>query len=463
YSLSYAQERLWFIEQYEKGSNAYHMPLLVSLNEGIDIEAIKRSISSIVQRHEVLRSVFRQDEEGSDYQVVLNDDLVIREYNYQDTVISKQIDLDINTPFDLVNDYPIRVSIYREDDDTKLLINIHHIASDGWSIDILLKELKAYYDYYTNNTPIHLPELSIQYKDFAVWQREYLQGTNLNKQLAYWRDRLLGYETLNMPTDYPRPAKIDYRGSNVSFDLDEEISTKLRAIAKENNSSLYSLMLSVFYVLLHKYTGQEDIVIGTPIANRHHIQIQDLIGFFVNSLGLREQIDPSDTIIDLLKEVHSNLIEVQSHQDLPFEKLVAELNVEQDQSRHPIFQVMFSVQSFGGEDTKLFKPTSDISYKVAKFDLSCFIDDSQSRLRGLISYATSLYSEESIERLVESYKRILQQLVQQKERKIRDYSLLTPQDYQRIVYDWNATDSDYPNDRTIYELFEEQVEKNPNN
>ncbi|MFT4693256.1 MAG: amino acid adenylation domain-containing protein [Francisella sp.] len=462
--LSFAQERLWFIEQYESGSNAYHIPMLVALNDDINLDAIKQSISSIVQRHQVLRSVFKTDEEDSDYQVVLNDELVINEYSYKDTDITKQIDLDINTPFDLTNDYPIRVSIYREEKEVKLLINIHHIASDGWSMDVLLKELNAYYDHYANNTPLQLSELSIQYKDFAVWQREFLQGEELDKQLSYWKDRLLGYETLNIPTDYSRPAKIDYSGDNVSFEIDEDTSDKLRAIAKENNSSLYSLMLSAFYVLLHKYTGQEDIVIGTPIANRHHSQTQDLIGFFVNSLGLREQLDTNKSIIDLLNDVHINLIEAQRHQDLPFERLVTALNVEQDQSRHPVFQMMFGLQSFGSQENKLFKPLTDnASYKVAKFDLECFIDDSQSELQGSLNYATALYNKETIERLVKSYQRILIQLTKAETTKIKDYKLLSKQDYQTIVYDWNKTNKPYPKDKTVYQLFEEQVEQNPNN
>uniref|UniRef100_UPI001CD089C0 condensation domain-containing protein n=1 Tax=Francisella sp. SYW-9 TaxID=2610888 RepID=UPI001CD089C0 len=366
--LSSSQERLWFVEQYEGGSNAYHIPMLVALKEGIDIEALKQAILSIVERHEVLRSVFRQDSDGNDYQIVLNDSLVINEYSYKNTDISKQIDNDTNTPFDLTKDYPVRVSLYKEESDIKLLINMHHIASDGWSIDILIKELNAYYDHYTNNTKLTLPELSIQYKDFALWQRAYLESDVLDKHLSYWREKLEGYETLNLPTDYVRPSRIDYSGSRVDFEIGEEVSNKLRKLTKKQNCSLYTVMLSAFYVLMHKYTSQDDIVIGTPIANRHHSQIQDLIGFFVNSLALREQIDDSESILGLISRVHTNLIEAQSHQDLPFEKLVSELNVEQDLSRHPIFQVMFSLQSFGSQENKLFNPILNNNYKVSKFD-----------------------------------------------------------------------------------------------
>ncbi|MED7789320.1 non-ribosomal peptide synthetase, partial [Francisella sp. 19X1-34] len=464
YPLSFAQERLWFIERYEGGSNAYHIPMLVSLEEGIDVEALKQSIQSIVGRHEVLRSVFRQDNEGNDYQVVLNDSVVISEYGYKDTDISKQIDSDINTPFDLTKDYPTRVSLYEEESDIKLLINMHHIASDGWSIDIFIKELNAYYNHYTNNIQLALPELSIQYKDFAVWQREYLEGDVLEKQLDYWRGRLEGYETLNLPTDFVRPSKIDYTGCSVEFEIDEGLSDKLRDIAKNQNCSLYTIMLSAFYILIHKYTSQENIVIGSTIANRHHSQIQDLIGFFVNSLALREQVDGSESILELVKRVHANLIEAQSHQDLPFERLVSELNVEQDLSRHPIFQVVFGLQSFGRQENQLFKPVvNEINYKIAKFDISCFIDDSQSNLLGSISYATSLYSRDTVEKLVKSYKKILSHLVNNKATKIKNYSLLTKEEYQTIVYDWNQTDKEYSKDKTIYQLFEEQAEQNPDN
>ncbi|MBY7735091.1 non-ribosomal peptide synthetase, partial [Francisella philomiragia] len=467
YLLSFAQERLWFIEQYEQGTNIYHLPYLLRVLDSTDLDSLKKSIFSIVERHQILRSIFIQGEDGSYYQKVLNNEVDIKEYSYRDTDISKRIDIDINMPFDLVNDYPVRICFYHDREAIKLLINIHHIAGDGWSIDILFKELNEFYEYHLGRTEkVNLPELSIQYKDFAYWQREYLEGDILEKQLDYWKGRLLGYETLNLPTDYSRPNKINYEGDYVRFELDIELSTKLRQFAKDQHCSLYSVMLSAFYILLHKYTGQEDIVIGTPIANRHYNQLQDLIGFFVNSLALRELINFEDSVTELVQRVHNNLIEAQAHQDIPFENLVELLNVERDQSRHPIFQIMFGVQSFGlNSNNNLFEVLdySGLNYKTSKFDIECFIDDSEEFLRGTINYATALYSRDSIQRMAEAYQRILNQLVESQEAKIKDYRLLSKEDYQKIVYAWNETDKEYPKDKTIYQLFEEQVEQNPNN
>ena len=233
-----------------------------------------------------------------------------------------------------------------------LVIVIHHIAFDGWSVDVLLHEVSTSYKYYQdlavnkNTLPPFMP-LKIQYKDYALWQREYLSGKILNTQLDYWKSQLCDYENLHLMTDKPRPLTMDYAGANVYFTLDEEISNKLREFSKELGISLYSVMLGSYYLLLSTYSNQTDIVIGTPVANRHYTDLENLIGFFVNTLALRHEIDKNQTVFQYLNNIGNKVIEAQLHQDLPFEKLVDYLNVEKDVSRHPIFQVMFGVQSFG--------------------------------------------------------------------------------------------------------------------
>ncbi len=464
YELSYAQERLWFIEQYEQGTNAYHIPVLLSL-EDINIKYLKKSIESIVKRHEILRSVFVL-ESDSDIQVVKENTLIIEEKNIKKSVFKEEIKLDINKVFNLREEYPIRVIIYDVDGEYKLLITVHHIAFDGWSIEVFEKELEAYYFYYKDGNILNLPELEIQYKDYAIWQRDYLTGHIYREHVSYWKNKLLGYESLNMITDYMRPNEIDYRGSRIVFEINKEISTKLRDIAKKNGCSLYSLLLSIFYVLLSRYSNQQDISIGSPIANRHYRQVKDLIGFFVNNVVLREWINLEEDILELTQRVHKDLIDIQSYQDIPFEKLIEELNVERDQSRHPIFQVMFGVQSFGRNTTNnsLFK-THDIRevYEVSKFDLECFIDESEEILRGSLVYSIVLYKESTIKRLANSYIYLLEQLTKEENKKIKDYKLLSKEDYDQIVYKWNESSNEYLNNQTIYKLFEEQVARNPDN
>ena len=485
YALSYAQERLWFIEQYEQGSNAYHIPMLYELSASVNLKVLQQALEALVQRQEVLRTVFRQDEgSGLDYQQVLDKNLKIADHQLKDqSVFELQVKADINRVFDLRKDYPIRVVFYQVEDISDktiikdyVLINIHHIAFDGWSIEILERELLQIYENLKEGKEISrgLPELSIQYKDYAQWQRGYLQGTLLQQQINYWQDQLTGLEPLALVTDYPRPSQIDYRGSDVSFQLTESLSSKLRGLSQRLGCTLYTVLLSGFYILLHKYTSQTDLVLGSPIANRDYHQVEGLIGFFVNALPLRLQLDVDQGSQEIIQQLHSRLIESQSYQDIPFEKIVEQLKLSPDPSRHPIFQVMFGVQDFGdksgdkeGEVDKLNQllrsKALDNAYEVAKFDLSLFITDKDKQLQGSMNYATALFKRETIERLLEHYIHILDQLIKQPKQAIKDYQVLTDKEYQQIVYDWNQTDKEYPTDKTIQQLFQQQVEKTPNN
>jgi non-ribosomal peptide synthetase component F len=368
-------------------------------------------------------------------------------------------------------------------------IVIHHISFDGWSMDIFLKELQAYYDHYLKQkqgitTQLSLPVLTIQYKDFALWQRNYLSGEVLDKQLSYWKNKLSDYASLNLRTDISRPTQIDYRGSNIYFELDKPTSIALRSLAKELKLSLYSVLLSGYYLMLRSYSNQDDIVVGTPIANRHYSQIEDLLGFFVNSLALRMQIEATVRVKEFIEQVGAEVVEAQLHQDLPFEKLVEELKLAKDTSRHPLFQVMFSVQSFGdngksisnGKEeynlAELLQPytAEDSLYQVAKFDISTLIDDAGESLQGVFNYATSLYEEETIRRLIATYQEILAQFadlagdeLKQEEVKVSQINYFNKIDYELLINIWNATDKKYPSEKTIQGLFEEQVERTPEN
>ncbi|MHB9147922.1 MAG: condensation domain-containing protein, partial [Candidatus Amoebophilus sp.] len=412
--LSFAQERLWFIEKYEEGTAAYNIRMVYRISNECEINIIERSIRAIVDRHEILRTVIKEGIEGNGYQVVLADTELLLEINKVSVASQKHLDealkKEANYIFNLADEYPIRIGIYELSKDATdenniehyVSIVVHHIAFDGWSVDIFLKELQAYYNYYFKQkngleAQLTLPALSIQYKDFAVWQRNYLSGERLDKQLSYWKNKLSGYESLNLLTDKPRPSQIDYTGSDIYFELDKATSLSLRALAKQLKVSLYSVLLSGYYLMLRSYSNQDDIVVGIPIANRHYSQLEDLLGFFVNSLALRMQIEPTASVKEFIEQVGAEVIEAQFHQDLPFEKLVEELQVGKDMSRHPIFQVMFSVQSFGGNAKsvssekeehnlgKLLKSYDNANslYQIAKFDLSTFINDGGESLSGV--------------------------------------------------------------------------------
>ncbi|MEG4323688.1 condensation domain-containing protein, partial [Microcoleus sp. Aus8_D3] len=459
--LSFAQERLWFIEQYEGGTNAYHIPQVYEVSEYADLEGLSYAINQVVSRHEVLRSTIELGADEKGIQIVHSEALLIEEKVLRTAeILEGVLREDINRPFDLSSEYPIRVKIYRintegERERVLLLINLHHIVSDGWSMEIFQKELLDYYGAYLRGDKLFsLAPLDIQYKDYSLWQRSYLSGEVLANQLSYWKKKLTGYSTLELPTDYVRPTQIDYRGGSEVFTLGNEISEKVRLLSRQYGVTVHSVLLSAMNVLLSKYTGQEDIVIGSPMANRHHRQTEGLIGFFVNSQVNRALLSKTQSYEELIQEVHRDQISGQAYQDLPFEKLVDELGVNRDTSRHPIFQVMFGVQSFGKEASgveekgHLMPYPGLTTYEVEKFDLSIFVDDRQELLMGRIGYASSLFKKETITRLIGHYLYLLEQLVESPQTPYSKISLLLPSEYKQIVYDWNATDKDYPSEKT---------------
>ena len=476
-AISFAQERLFFIHKYEGGTNAYNIPFIYKLNNKTNIKHLSDAIHSTLKRHHILRSTIKEDK-GNIYQVIntFNDKYFNKVRVKDSQELYRYITDDINYIFDLSNEFPIKVTIYSLKDTEKYIsIVIHHIAFDGWSADIFLCELYEFYNHYRDNTSLTLtlPKLDIQYKDFAIWQRNYLTGKILDKQLRYWKKSLDGYENINLPTDYPRPLQVDYIGNNINFTLNKELSLNLRNTAKQLGVSLYTLLLASYYLMLKAYSNQDDIVIGTPIANRHYPQIQNLIGFFVNSLPIRINIKDKQKLVQFIKLLGDQIIDAQLHQDLPFEKLVDELKVEKDTSRHPIFQVMFGIQSFGNDSNPEYKEDillpydkQESKYDVAKFDIETFIDDSDEVLRGSFNYRVKLYKESTIKGFINTYINILEQISKvsnNKELTLRELTYLSQKEEELILRKWNDTDKDYPSNKTIHSLFEEQVLNSPNN
>lgn len=462
--LSFAQERLYFIEQYEGGCDAYHIPLLFELPGDTDLDALEQSIQDIVRRHGVLRTVFVRDAGGGVLQRTLEDPVGIREEELGGADLLTRAAAEIRGVFDLHREYPLRVRLYREGAKRFLLITFHHIAFDGWSTDLFLRELDLLYRHHRDGSALDLPEPPIQYRDFAAWQRAYLSGDRLDAELAYWKQALEGCETLELPLDRPRPAEFRYEGDFCLFTLDRELSSALRETVKRFGTSPYTVFLCAFFILLHKYGGQTDLVVGTPTANRLYPQLEGVIGFFVNTTPTRCRLSPDLDLAALVRSVADAQAAVQDHQDLPFEKLVDLLQVEKDPSRHPLVQVMFSLQSFGGGggESPFLRPVDvSPSYRVSKFDLSLFVDDSRECIRFGINYAESLFDRPTIERMAGHYLNVLRAFAPGGNPRVREVGLLSAAERDRVLYAWNETCSDYPREKTLVEVFEEQVRLAP--
>ncbi|MEN0053347.1 MAG: amino acid adenylation domain-containing protein, partial [Mucilaginibacter sp.] len=472
--LSFAQARLWFIELYEGGTNAYHIPTIIELAEDCSINGIKYALSQIVRRHEILRSTIKHDDEnGSGIQVVHETPLVIETINVDtEEDFHSRLRANINRPFDLSNEYPISAKLFQipvhegsPSYRTILMINIHHIAGDGWSEAVFQKELQIYYEAYINERPnFSLPPLDIQYKDYAIWQRAYLSGDVLDKHLKYWKSKLAEYQSLTLQTDFSRPAVVNYHGVRKTFALSEELSGKVKALAVRYGVTLNSVLLSSVNILLSKYTGQHDILTGSPNANRNYSQTEGLIGFFVNTLVNRTVLNNSQGFDALLQQVHQEQVEAQQYQELPFEMLVNELGVERDPSRHPIFQVIFSVQGFNSHQSDAdiskqhFKPVyAADAYPIETFDLSIVFDDSGQKIAGRIGYATSLFNHHTIDQLISHYQHLLEQLLADPVSPYSEVNLLTTEEYDKIIYKNNIGGKSAVQYKTINQLFEEQV------
>ncbi|WP_275381987.1 non-ribosomal peptide synthetase [Xenorhabdus bovienii] len=470
YPLSFAQERMRFIEQFEQGTHAYHVPYLVQLNDGDCLSLLETAIHRIVERHLVMKTVYRNDDEGQAYQQVLEGNLVLRSQSCEAfDALLQAVRTELTTPFDLTAEPGLRLCHYRVAEHHYLLILWHHIAIDGWSVDIFMDELAEIYSALREGCDSLLPPLEITYGDYARWQRDYLQGEVRERQLAYWQQTLASYEPLSLPTDRSRPAQVDYQGRDFNFVLGSGLSDQLRALAKTQETTLYTVLLSAFYVTLAKLSGQNDIVLGTPTDNRHHAQTQPLIGMFVNSLVLRAQLEPTGSVETLIKQTHAVIAQAKAHQDMPFEQLVDALEIERDTARHPIFQVMFGVQNLGeGGQSRASLPFSPVKldgvlYSPAKFDLSLFMAEEQANIAGGINYAVSLFDESSIARMADIYQRVLTAFVVDQKQSLVGLDVLSAQERHTLLHHWNQIDVPYPQSRTLQQQFEAQVAATPDN
>ena len=472
-SLSFAQQRLWFLNQLEPDSPVYNQFKALKLRGRLNREALQKALDTIVERHEVLRTTFLTVDDKP-AQVIHEPgtveltaiDLTGIPIEQREEALQRFMGDFTHRPFDLEKDWPLRAVLIRlTGTEHILLVVMHHIASDGWSNNILFRELSALYEAFCQGKSSPLEDLPIQYADYAVLQKEWLQGEVLQQQLSYWEKQLKDLSPLELPTDHPRPALLGHLGRTKTFQFPGALAQDLKNLSRQEGVTLFMTLLAAFQTLLHRYTGQDDIVVGSPIAGRTRVEVEGLIGFFVNTLVLRNDLSGNPTFRELLARVRKNALDAYTHQEVPFEKLVEELQPERDLSRNPFFQVMFQLRNYPAQSVSL----GDVNIEeyefgsdIAKFDLSVGLRDDVTGLTGSVEYRTDLFDQTTIERMIGHFQTLLEGIVanpEQRYQRTAAYSP-TPRRHQLLV-EWNDTETDYPKDKCIHELFEAQVERTP--
>ncbi|WP_408030540.1 amino acid adenylation domain-containing protein, partial [Tenacibaculum xiamenense] len=471
--LSFNQDRIWFLDHLD-GTQAYHIPLVMQLQGDVNINFVEKVLQSIVDRHEVLRTVI-YEEDGVGYQKTMASDswLLQKVITSEEANLKEQIRTFINLPFDLSKDYMLRSCLYDLGNEKYVLACVfHHIASDGWSTGILTSEFVELYSALRENRTAFLPELKLQYSDYAVWQRQYLDGEALESQLSYWKEKLSNASTLTLPLDYARPATQSTAGANTSLVLDNNLKNSLLELCQQEGVTLFMLLLSAFKVLLSRYSGQDDICVGTPIANRTQTDLEGMIGFFVNTLALRSDLSDNPTFKEFLQEVKNTTLDAYDHQLVPFEKVVDEIVTTRDMSMTPLYQAMFVLQNLPsisdkkGEGVSLGAvEISGYKYEVetSKTDLTITISEEDASINIDMEYCTALFNQSTIDKMLRHYKELLMSIVDNIQLPVNNLALLTKDEEAHLLTSYNETASvDFPENLTILDLFAEQVAKAPN-
>ncbi|MET0395625.1 MAG: amino acid adenylation domain-containing protein, partial [Longimicrobiaceae bacterium] len=473
--LSFAQERLWFLDRLRPGEITYNLPFALRLRGALDVAALERSLGEIVRRHEALRTVFRE-RDGTPVQVIAPfgglrlpvNDLARLPQETREAEVQRELVAEGGAarPFDLAAGPLFRASLLRLGaQEHVLLLSQHHIVSDGWSMGVLYRELSALYEAYRAGGESPLPEPGVQYADYAVWQREQEEGEVLERQLAYWRERLAGApELLELPTDRPRPPVQTYRGATVPVEFSPELLERLQALGRSEGATLYMVLLGAFQVLLSRYSGSGDIVVGSPIAGRTRKEVEELIGFFVNTLVLRTDLGGDPSFRETLRRAREVTLGAYEHQEVPFERLVAELQPERSLGHTPLFQVLFTLQTAGGDGGAL--PGLSVSpveaeRVSAKFDLSLVLTPTSRGLRGGVTYSTDLFERGTVERMIGHLERVLEQVAADADVRLSRLELLGEAERALVLEAWSRTAGEYPANRCIHELFEAQAARAP--
>ncbi|MBC9929147.1 non-ribosomal peptide synthetase [Chitinophaga qingshengii] len=468
--LSFSQERLWFIDRLE-GSIQYHIPAVLKLKGALDISALEYAFQQIVNRHEVLRTVIRE-EKGKPYQLVLAPDTwqldvrLVAPAHKNEAKLKELINALFEVPFSLTADHMLRAHLLVLDKEEYILqITQHHIAADGWSTGIIVGELVALYNALVSGNTAVLPPLPVQYADYALWQRNYLSGEVLDTQLSYWEQQLSATTPLQLPTDHKRPPVQPVRGDSFDFKLDKTLSARLKTLSQQQGTTLFMTLLAAFKVLLYRYSGQEDICIGTPVAGRTQQELEGLVGFFINTLALRSQLRDNLSFTDLLQTVKETTLTAYDNQDVPFEKIVERVMKVRDLSRTPLFQVMFVLQNLPESAALQLGSVSieseEVAHSFAQFDLSLSVQEDGEGLSGSIVYCADLFDAATIGRMTRHFSRLLEAIVQAPATNIHQLSLLSQDETQQLLYSFNSTYRNYPANKTLTTLLAEQVARTP--
>ncbi|WAC73173.1 amino acid adenylation domain-containing protein [Roseateles sp. SL47] len=474
--VSYAQQRLWFLDRLDAAAGAaYHMPVALRLSGALQRQALKATLDGLVRRHEILRTRFGSvdgqtvqwidgPEVGFQWQEV---DLSGLEEPQRTQAVQSLSQEEQRAPFDLARGPLIRGQLLKLEEQAHiLLLTQHHIISDGWSTGIMVREVSALYEAYSQGREDPLEPLTIQYADYAVWQRQWLQGEVLRQQTQYWKEQLGGAPALlELPTDRPRPAEQSYEGGQWSFEIPAQVSAGLQGLAQSQGATLFMTLLAGWAVLLSRLSGQKDIVVGTPVANRQRSEVEGLIGFFVNTLALRVRLEDDPTVQELLQQVKASTLDAYEHQDLPFEQVVEALQPQRSLSHSPLFQNMLSLNNtpvqgplqLSGLSISTLAPDSGST----QFDLSLALSETPEGLSATLSYASALYEPSSIQRLEGYLQAVLRGLVEDPTQRVSELALLSAAQRRQVLEEFNATARAYPQDELIHELFEEQVRARP--
>ncbi|MET8747186.1 amino acid adenylation domain-containing protein [Streptomyces sp. NPDC004728] len=473
--LSFAQQRLWFLDQLEPDRAEYLLPFAFRVHGLVDVDALNSAFTALVARHEVLRTRFGTDEAGSPVQsispegpvtVLIRDLRAVADAQARDDACTAVVTEDALRPVDLSTVPMLRAVLVRlADEEAVLAITVHHIAFDGWSVGVLVRELSALYAAALEKGPVPAP-LPVQYADYALWQRGWLTGEPLERQLSYWRACLADLEPLELPTDHARPAQRTGKGEVVRFSVPADVAARARAVAADGGASLFMTLLSVFQLLLARYSGQRDVAVGTPIAGRNRAETEDLIGFFVNTLVLRTDLSGDPAFTELLARVKDTALGAYDHQDLPFERLVEELAPDRDLSRNPLFQTLFALQNTPGADAwslpGLTAEPMESPVRDAKFDLSMYLAEAaDGTLDGAVVYAGDLFTEATARRLVDHFTNLLDAATARPRSALSELEMLGTDERRRIVTGWNATSAPVPVAATLHQLFEARAALTP--
>ncbi|MBA4136614.1 MAG: non-ribosomal peptide synthetase [Opitutus sp.] len=470
---SFAQRRLWFVCQYDPVSPLYNLPLALRLKGKLVLRALQLAFDALVERHEALRTRFIS-EEGEPVQIIDAPtpvalrivDLRPHAPAHREEKLRDVVSTHAHEPFDLTRDRLFRVVVARvADDDHLLLVVAHHIVVDGWSWQVLTKELALHYKSFITEWATGLPELPIQYTDFSVWQQESLTGPPVEKLLAYWRKQLAGApEFIELPTDRPRPAVQTFRGGTVVLNLSSTLTEGLRQVGQREGATLFMTLHAVFQVLLGRYSRQQDFIVGAPIAGRTRVQLENLIGFFVNMLPMRANLSDNPTFRELLRRVRSTALEAYAHEEVPFERIVEELRPERQAGRQPLVQVAFVLQNFVGRDARFPGVTAspvEVWTETAKLDLTLMVSETPQGLVATLEYNADLYERATAARLLGHWKVLLESVVADPTQRIAALPLLTPPERRQLLVDWNNTARSFPREETIHRIVQMQAERSP--